>query len=94
MIHKRVEWWPQRFVYKLSPFPFPLLVIFPPFPQTESLLTGDQCGVLQVSTFGPLLLFKGVNGMVSCLEKADIRTFFDYTTLFHSPNTLQDLEKT
>ena len=40
MIHKRVEWRPQRFAYKLSPFPFPLLVIFSPFPQTES--DGDR----------------------------------------------------
>ena len=30
----------QMFVYRLSPFPFPLLMIFSPFPQTESLFTG------------------------------------------------------
>ena len=30
----------QMFVYSLSPFPFPHLVIFSPFPQTESLFTG------------------------------------------------------
>ena len=29
----------QMFVYRLSPFPFPLLAIFVPFPQTESLFT-------------------------------------------------------
>ena len=28
------------FVYRLSPFPFPLLAIFSPFPQTEGLITG------------------------------------------------------
>ena len=28
------------FVYRLSPFPFPLLAFFSPFPQTESLFTG------------------------------------------------------
>ena len=31
----------QMFVYRLSPFSFPLFAIFSPFPQTESLLTGD-----------------------------------------------------
>ena len=30
----------QMFVYRLSPFPFSLLAIFSPFPQTESLFTG------------------------------------------------------
>ena len=30
----------QMFVYRLSPFPFPLLAIFSPFPRTESLFTG------------------------------------------------------
>ena len=28
------------FVYRLSPFSFPLFAIFSPFPQTENLLTG------------------------------------------------------
>ena len=65
MIHKRVEWRPQRFAYKLSPFPFPLLVIFSPFPQTESLFTGDQYNVLQVSTLGPPLMFMCINDMLS-----------------------------
>ena len=35
-----VERRPQMFFYRLSPFPFPHLAIFSPFPQTESLLTG------------------------------------------------------
>ena len=34
-----VEQWSQMFVYRLSPFPFPLLAIFVPFPQTESQFT-------------------------------------------------------
>ena len=32
--------------------------------------------------------------MPICLEKANIRTFADDTTLFYSSNSLQDLEKT
>ena len=32
--------------------------------------------------------------MPNCLEKANIRTFADDTTLFYSSNSLQDLEKT
>ena len=35
-----VEWQSHMFVYSLSPFPFPLLVIFSPFPQTKGLITG------------------------------------------------------
>ena len=35
-----VEQRSQMFVYRLSPFPFHLLAIFVPFPQTESLFTG------------------------------------------------------
>ena len=35
-----------------------------------------------------------INDMPNCLEKADIRTFADDTTLFCSSNFLQDLEKT
>ena len=35
-----VEQRSQMFVYSLSPFPFSLLTIFSPFPQTESLFTG------------------------------------------------------
>ena len=30
----------QMFVYRLSPFSFPVIAIFSPFPQTESLFTG------------------------------------------------------
>ena len=30
-----VERWSQMFGYRLSPFPFPLLAMFSPFPQTE-----------------------------------------------------------
>ena len=32
--------------------------------------------------------------MPNCLEKANIRTFADDTTLFYSSNSLQDLENT
>ena len=32
----------KMFIYRLSPFPFPLLAIFSPFPQTESRYTGYQ----------------------------------------------------
>ena len=32
--------------------------------------------------------------MPICLEKANIRTFADDTTVFYSSNSLQDLEKT
>ena len=35
-----VERLSQMFVYALSPFSFPVLAIFSPFPQTESLFTG------------------------------------------------------
>ena len=35
-----------------------------------------------------------INDMPNCLEKANIRTFADDTTLFYSSNSLQDLEKT
>ena len=35
-----VERQSQMFVYRLSPFPFPLLMIFSPFRQRESLFTG------------------------------------------------------
>ena len=35
-----------------------------------------------------------ISDMPSCLEKANIRTFADDTTLFYSSNSLQDLEKT
>ena len=37
---KKAEQRSQMFVYRLSPFPFPHLVIFSPFPQTGSLFTG------------------------------------------------------
>ena len=35
-----------------------------------------------------------INDMPNCLEKTNIRTFADDTTLFCSSNSLQDLEKT
>ena len=35
-----------------------------------------------------------INDMPKCLEKANIRTFVDDTTLLYSSNSLQDLEKT
>ena len=35
-----------------------------------------------------------INDMPNCLEKANIRTFADDTTLFYSSNSLQDLKKT
>ena len=53
-----------------------------------------QCGVPQGSTLGPLLFLIYLNDMPNCLEKANIRTFADDTTLFYSSNSLQDLEKT
>ena len=53
-----------------------------------------QCGVPQGSTLGPLLFLIYINDMPNCLEKANIRTFADDTTLFYSSNSLQDLEKT
>ena len=53
-----------------------------------------QCGVLQGSTLGPLLFLIYINDMPNCLEKANIRTFADDTTLFYSSISLQDLEKT
>ena len=53
-----------------------------------------QCGVPQGSTLGPLRFLIYINDMPNCLEKADIRTFADDTTLFYSSNSLQDLEKT
>ena len=34
-----------------------------------------------------------INGMPKCLEKANIRTFADDTTLLYSSNSLQDLAK-
>ena len=52
-----------------------------------------QC-VPQGSTLGPLLFFIYINDIPNCLEKANIRTFADDTTLFYSSNSLQDLEKT
>ena len=42
----------------------------------------------------PLAHFCYINDMPNCLEKANIRTFADDTTLFYSSNSLQDLEKT
>ena len=53
-----------------------------------------QCGVPQGSILGPLLFLIYVNDMPNCLEKANIRTFADDTTLFNSSKSLQDLEKT
>ena len=53
-----------------------------------------QYGVPQGSTLGPLLFFIYINDMPNRLEKANIRTFADDTTLFYSSNSLQDLEKT
>ena len=53
-----------------------------------------QCGEPQGSTLGPLLFLIYVNDIPNCLEKANIRTFADDTTLFYSSNSLQDLEKT
>ena len=53
-----------------------------------------QCGVPQGSILGPLRFLIYINDMLNCLEKADIRTFADDTTLFYSSNSLQDLEKT
>ena len=41
-----------------------------------------------------LLFLIYINDMPNCLEKANIRTFADDTTLFYSSNSLQDLEKT
>ena len=48
----------------------------------------------QGSTLGPLLFLIYINDTPNCLEKANIRTFADDTTLFYSSNSLQDLEKT
>ena len=42
----------------------------------------------------PLAHLCYINDMPNCLEKANIRTFADDTTLFYSSNSLQDLEKT
>ena len=53
-----------------------------------------QGGVPQGSTLGPLRFLIYINDMPNCLEKANIRTFADDTTLFYSSNFLQDLEKT
>ena len=52
-----------------------------------------QC-VPQGSTLSPLLFLIYINDIPNCLEKANIRTFADDTTLFYSSNSLQDLEKT
>ena len=61
----------------------------------KSNLLSIQCGVPQSSTLGPLLFWHiFIHDMPSCLEKANIRTFADDTTLFYSSNSLQDLEKT
>ena len=52
-----------------------------------------QYGVPQGST-PPLLFLIYINDMPNRLEKANIRTFADDTTLFYASNSLQDLEKT
>ena len=54
----------------------------------------SKCGVPRGSTLGPFLFLIYINDMPSCLEKANIRTFADDTTLFYFSNSLQDLEKT
>ena len=51
-------------------------------------------GINTCVTLGPLLFLIYINDMPNCLEKANIRTFADDTTLFYSSNSLQDLEKT
>ena len=53
-----------------------------------------QCCVPQGFTLGPLLFLIYINDIHNCLEKVNIRTFSDDTTLFYSSNSLQDLEKT
>ena len=52
-----------------------------------------QYGVPQGSTLGPLLFLIYINNMPNRLEKANIRTFADDTTLFYSSNSPQDLKK-
>ena len=51
-------------------------------------------GINTCVTLGPLLFLIYINDMPNCLEKANIGTFADDTTLFYSYNSLQDLEKT
>ena len=51
-------------------------------------------GINTCVTLGPLLFLIYINDMPHCLEKANIRTFADDTTLFYSSNCLHDLEKT
>ena len=53
-----------------------------------------QCVVPQGSNLGPLRFLIYIKDMPKCLEKANIRTFADDTTLLYSSNSLQDLEKT
>ena len=79
IIQIREPWCPSAVVYLESRTQYPLSI---------------QCGVPQGSTIGPLLFLIYINDMPNCLEKGNIRTFADDTTLFHSSNSLQDLEKT
>ena len=55
---KKAEQRSQMFVYRLSPFPFPHVVIFLPFPQTGSLFTGYfHVGIPHQSCGGWTLFF-------------------------------------
>ena len=42
----------------------------------------------------PISVLIYINDMPNCLEKANIRTYADDTTLFYFSTSLQDLEKT
>ena len=55
---RKVEYRSQMFVYRLSPFSFPHIAIFSPFPQTESLFTGYfYVSILHQSCGGWTLFF-------------------------------------
>ena len=59
--------------------------------QTHFLSNGVYHKVLPLAHFCFLMY---INDMPNCLEKANITTLADDTTLLYSSNSLQDLEKT
>ena len=60
---------------------------------TESDLLTLTCGLPQGSTPGPLLFILYINDMRNCSKKLSFRIFADYTNVFYSSNSIDDIEK-